>query len=159
MQIIYLAFHFKKCKCKCLMQNTRKTPWCQRRPSLDSANAHAHIGLLCSRMALRLIFFTIRITYSECRIYPKYWDTLSTHHTCPKIWNSPFCYPLMYLKCCCMYSKQCRPWSDAAFCGVWSGSTLLTKTYLSQYLGLLRSTPVLSGGYMMSIQRCMTSWR
>ena len=21
-------------------------------------------------------------------------------------------------------SKQCRPWSDAAFCGVWSGSTL-----------------------------------
>ena len=23
------------------------------------------------------------------------------------------------------YSKQCRPWSDAAFCGVWSGSSLL----------------------------------
>ena len=21
-------------------------------------------------------------------------------------------------------SKQCRPWSDAAFCGIWSGSTL-----------------------------------
>ena len=23
-------------------------------------------------------------------IYPKYWDTLSTYHTCPKIWNNPF---------------------------------------------------------------------
>ena len=23
-------------------------------------------------------------------IYPKYWDTLSNYHTCPKILNSPF---------------------------------------------------------------------
>ena len=44
----------------------------------------------------------------------------------------------MYLKYCCMYGKQCRPWSDAAFCGVWSWSTQFAKAYLSQYVGLLR---------------------
>ena len=37
-----------------------------------------------------------------------------------------------------MSGKQCRPWSDAAYCGVWSGSTLFAKTYLPQYLGLFR---------------------
>ena len=56
------------------------------------------------------------------------------YQTCPKIWNSLFYYQLMYLKYCCMYGKQCRPWSDAAFCGVWSGPTLFAKAYLSQYL-------------------------
>ena len=35
-------------------------------------------------------------------IYPKYWNTLSTYHICPKIWNSPFYYFLMCLKYCCM---------------------------------------------------------
>ena len=33
-------------------------------------------------------------------IYPKYRDTLSTYHTCPKIWNSSFYYLLMCLKYC-----------------------------------------------------------
>ena len=49
-------------------------------------------------------------------IYHKYWDNLSTYHTCPKIWNSPFYYLLMCLKwcVCCMYGEQCRPWSDVA---------------------------------------------
>ena len=72
-------------------------------------------------------------------IYPKYWDTLSTYHTAPKILNSPFYYLLMCLKYmyCCMYDKQCRPWSDAAFCSIWSGSSLFTRACLSQYLGLL----------------------
>ena len=23
-------------------------------------------------------------------IYSKYWDTLSTYHSCPKIWKGPF---------------------------------------------------------------------
>ena len=45
--------------------------------------------------------------------YPEYWDTLTPYHTCTKIWNSPFYYPLMCLKYCGMYGKQCRPWSDA----------------------------------------------
>ena len=67
---------------------------------------------------------------------PQYWDTLSTKHTCPKVWNSPFYYLLMCLKHCCMYGKQCSPWSDAAFCGIWSGPILFAKVYLSQYLGL-----------------------
>ena len=54
-----------------------------------------------------------------------------------KFENSPFYYLLMCLKYCCMYGKQWRPCSDAAFCGIWSGSTLFAKAYLSQYLGLL----------------------
>ena len=41
-------------------------------------------------------------------IYLKYWDTFSVYHTCPKIWNSPFCYLLTCLKSCCMYGKLCR---------------------------------------------------
>ena len=60
------------------------------------------------------------------------------YHTCPKIWNSPFYSLLMCLKYCCMYGKQCRPRSDAASCGIWSGSTLFAKAYLSQYFGLLQ---------------------
>ena len=73
----------------------------------------------------------------EDKIYrnnSKFWDTLSTYHTCPKIWNSQFYYLLMCLKYCYMYSKQCRSWSDATFCGIWSGSTLFAEAYLSQYL-------------------------
>ena len=59
------------------------------------------------------------------RIYPKY------SHSCtidkiillPKnVWN------------CWMSGKQCRPWSDAAFCGVWSGCTLFAQTSLSEYV-------------------------
>ena len=69
---------------------------------------------------------------------PYLWDTLSTDHTCPKIWNSPFCCLLMCPKYCCMFAKQCRPWSDAAFCSIWSGSTLFVKACMSQFLELLR---------------------
>ena len=31
----------------------------------------------------------------------------------------------MFYRNSCILCKQCRLWSDAAFCGVWSGSTLL----------------------------------
>ena len=44
----------------------------------------------------------------------------------------------MFLKYCCMYGKQCKPWSDAAFCHIWSESTLFAQACLSQYLGLLQ---------------------
>ena len=71
-----------------------------------------------------------------CHIYPKYWDTLSMYHIWSKIWNNLFYYLLMCLKYWYIYGKQYRPWSDAAFCDVCSGSTLFAKTYLSQYLGL-----------------------
>ena len=33
-----------------------------------------------------------------CHINPKYLDTLTIYHTCPKIWSSPFCYLLLCLK-------------------------------------------------------------
>ena len=75
--------------------------------------------------------------YLYC-INPGFLVTLSTYHTCPKIWNIPLYYLLMCLKYCCMYAKQCRPWLDAAFCGIWSGATLFANAYLSQYLGLLQ---------------------
>ena len=55
--------------------------------------------------------------------------TISTYHTCPRIWNSLFYCLFINLKYCCMY---------AIFCSIWSGSTLFAKTYLSQYLGLLQ---------------------
>ena len=55
-------------------------------------------------------------------IYPKYLDTLTIYHTCTKFWRSLFYYLLMCLKYFCIYGKQCRPWSDATFCGIWSGS-------------------------------------
>ena len=46
----------------------------------------------------------------------------------------------MCLKYYCRYDKLCRPWSDAAWCGVWSWSTLFAKAYLSQLcLRLLES--------------------
>ena len=32
---------------------------------------------------------------------------------------------------------KCKSWSDAAECGIWSGSTMFAKAYQSQYLGLL----------------------
>ena len=70
------------------------------------------------------------------RILPKYWATLSTFvltilalkfekvHSTVRL--------LMGLKYRCMYGKQCWSWSNAAFCGVWSGSTLFAKACLSQ---------------------------
>ena len=83
-------------------------------------------------------FWRKKVPYQElCDIqqnlksrYPtdaKYLDTLSTYHTCPKIWNGPFYHLLTCLKYCCMYGKQCRPWSNATFCGIWSGSTLFAN--------------------------------
>ena len=36
-----------------------------------------------------------------------------------------------------MSGKQWRPWSDATYCGIWSGSTLFAQACLSLCLGLL----------------------
>ena len=38
-------------------------------------------------------------------------------------------------KNCRMSDKQCRPWSDAAISGVWSGSTVFAQACLSKLLG------------------------
>ena len=57
--------------------------------------------------------------------------------TCRKFWPSPFYYRLKLLENGYMSGKQCRPWSDAAFCGVLSGSTVFAQVCLSQILWLL----------------------
>ena len=85
-------------------------------------------------IAMRIVW------WGECNIAATVLGHLSTYHMCPKIWNSPFYNLLMCLKYCCMYDKQCRPWSYATFCGSWSGSTLFSKVCLSQYWGSIRYT-------------------
>ena len=67
------------------------------------------------------------------RNYSKYWDTLNHYHTCSMICKSMFYYLLMCLKHCWTSCKLCRPWSDATFCGIWSGSTQFAKACLPQY--------------------------
>ena len=105
----------------------------------QSAHMHRLIWIVIGHTCQKLCFLILwLLSVEKYHNNPKYWDTLSTYHTCPKIWNSPFYYLSMCLKYCCMYSKQCRPRSDAEFCSVWSWSTLFARTYLSQYLGLLR---------------------
>ena len=41
------------------------------------------------------------------------------------------------VKNCLLSCKQDRPWSDAAFCGIWSGSVFCAQTFLFKYSGLL----------------------
>ena len=73
------------------------------------------------------------------RIYLKYWDTLTPYPYLKLSKNlkkkkSPFYYLLICLKFCWMHVKQCKPWSDAAFCSIWSGFTVFAQTRLSQHL-------------------------
>ena len=46
------------------------------------SQAVALIVLLCF---VFLLFFVVVFLTKNYSIYPKYWDTLSTYHTCPKI--------------------------------------------------------------------------
>ena len=94
----------------------------------EQSTDHGESVLWAANFTIRLYSYQASVT--EYGIYPKYWSTLSTYHTCPESLNSPFYYLLMCLKCCCMYGKQYWTWSDA-FCGIWSGSTLFAKAYLS----------------------------
>ena len=99
--------------CPKYMKECKSWPLCKQQRK-KKTKKHQLTHLIC----------LMRVVPPSCQyiqrnhIYPKYWDTLSTYHTCHEDWNSPFYYLLMCLKCCCMYGKQCRPWSDAAFCGV-----------------------------------------
>ena len=45
---------------------------------------------------------------------------------------------------CWMSGKHCRPWWDATFCSIWSGSTWFAQACLSQYIGLLQYSEVIS---------------
>ena len=62
-------------------------------------------------------------------IYPKYSHPLLFYHIL--LFNKPIL-PRGCVQNCWMSSKQCRPWSDAALCGVWSGSTLFAQTCLCE---------------------------
>ena len=70
-------------------------------------------------------------------IYSKYWDTLLLTILVLKF-EHPFYHLLSYVKSVRLTGKQCRPWSNAVFGGIWSGSSLLAQACLSQYLGMLR---------------------
>ena len=64
------------------------------------------------------------------------------------IWMSPFvvlgvsskCFHFLAFFTEIPASKQCRPWSDAAFCGVWTGSALFAHVAQNVYskMSLLR---------------------
>ena len=69
-------------------------------------------------------------------ITQKYWDTHTPYYSCPKTLNNSIGLCIDMYKNCWMSGKQCRPWSDAMFCGIWSGSTLFAQAYLSQNLQL-----------------------
>ena len=89
---------------------------------LDSKNSgvNYHYWLLCSKE-----FY---------HIYPKYSDTSTPSQTWSKIWTSTIYYPILIVsKNCWMSGKQCRPWWDATFCIISSGSTLFAQAWLSEY--------------------------
>ena len=53
-----------------------------------------------------------------------------------KVWTGRFnCVQDLYVLNCWMSGKKSRLWSDVAFCGVWSESTLLDDAFLSKYVG------------------------
>ena len=68
-------------------------------------------------------------------IYPKYWDTSTLTIRLMKFEQAQL------TTCWCVYywmnGKQCRYRSDAAYCGIWSGSTLFAQPCLSLYLRLI----------------------
>ena len=106
--------------------------------ALVDQTAKTYLSLNRAHHVIRYIFSCYGEYGEACvnRIYPKYWYTL-TYHTSPKVWTSPFYYLLICPKPAGLSGKQCRPWSDAAFCGVWSGSLPFEYAYLSQYLGFI----------------------
>ena len=51
----------------------------------------------------------------------------------------------------CNYDgKQCKPWSDAMSCSIWSRSTLFA-VYLSQYLGLFQNSLSIGTPYLLTM--------
>ena len=66
--------------------------------------------------------------FTVCRIWPKYW-WITPDHTSRKFWTNPFLLPVDVSENCWTTCKQFRPRSDAAFCGVWSGSTLFALIF------------------------------
>ena len=65
------------------------------------------------------------------RNYPKNTNISTLYHTYSKIWTHTISYPMLCLKL--VDEWQSRPWWDAAFCGVSSGSTMFAQSCLSEY--------------------------
>ena len=65
-------------------------------------------------------------------------EPLTPDHVCPKNFNKSILLPAAVSKTLPNEWPLRRPWSDATFFGIWSGSTLFAQACLSQYLGLLR---------------------
>ena len=66
----------------------------------------------------------------------------------------------MYYWNACILCNQCRTWSDAAFCGVWSGSTLFAKVpFIERCEGHAKSsvTSRLPWFYPRYILKCFTA--
>ena len=67
------------------------------------------------------------------RIYPKYpHPLLFTLNICTSLQQVNFI-TYEYVSDSWLSDKQCRPWSDNAFCDVWSGSTLFVQVCLPEY--------------------------
>ena len=72
-----------------------------------------------------LPYFTREVTHISLHTCPT-WPghlLLMLYNTCLILSTNPFYYP----KDCSVSDQQCRPWSDAAFCSVWFGSTLFLQ--------------------------------
>ena len=66
----------------------------QWRPWSDCASAQSELSLCCPHDSKAILLCGAQrcIIY---HIYPKYWDTVTAYHTCPKNLTSPFYYLLM----------------------------------------------------------------
>ena len=91
-------------------------------------------GAVFSHTASQKWFSHNRTGISIYHIYPiKCLDTLPPYHTCSKVWTVHF------TGFWCLNPlddwAQFTPWSYAAVCGIWSGSTQFARACLSKYLG------------------------
>ena len=103
----------------CILDYLKYIQWRSDQTAIAQADLNlwwAHM----SKVAARFSFATI--CFVDCNVII-FTLSIGTSYLLT-IWKNLFCYRLMCLKYCCIYGKQCRPWSDAAFCGIWSGCLL-----------------------------------
>ena len=149
---------FRFCKTSNKMHSTRKAAQIQIRmcfrvvcpgPSLPTDISYSTHWFceLATKNLIRLFICYKAPFLALCHIYrfhPKYLETFTAYHPCPKIWTGLFHF------CCCvqncwMNDKQCRPWSDAAFClHCLLGPVCHIYRFLPKYFKHLNSLPYLS---------------
>ena len=94
-------------------------------PALPT-NCMMVLFMLCA--SYERCFYVLVFNYS---IKPKYSDTSKPGHTSPQ--RKKVRLTNCWLNNCWMSVKQCRTWSNAAFCDVWSWSTVIAQDCLSEY--------------------------